>query len=238
MAVLDEHSEEAIAAALLLARENFVASLTLTGSAEFQRRVVAVAVARGIAVKFVDPQLEATRQQILDEKSHAVGKTVVHVLAPALTLSNQSEQRDIATASAAKALPPVPYPVEIPVNYVRSPEALALTPEENYDLVWLAETEVAKAKLTADLQSQGREVRTVEDGVQYLGKIELTADGLFAVQSLGRAAVVVHDLAQLDGHFTSGKEAHITYLGGRGQNKQKDRQTNQQRLGANSLVGR
>ena len=129
MAVLDEHSEEAIAAALLLARENFVASLTLTGSAEFQRRVVAVAVARGIAVKFVDPQLEATRQQILDENSPAVWKTVVHVLAPALTLSNQSEQRDIATASAAKALPPVPYPVEIPVNDVPSPEASALTPE-------------------------------------------------------------------------------------------------------------
>ena len=235
LAVLDEHSEEAIVAALLLAREKFGTNLTLTGSAEFQRRVVAVAVARGIAVKFVDPQLEATRQQILDEASHAVGKKVVHVLAPALTLSNPSEQRDmgglVATAPAVKALSPVQYPVEISVDDVPSPKASALTPEENDDLVWLAETEVAKAKLTAVLQSQGREVRTVEDGVEYFGKIDITADGRFAVQSLGRAAFVIHDLAQLDAQFKDGEEAHITYFGGRGQDKQKDWQTNQPGLG-------
>jgi hypothetical protein len=237
LAVLDEHSEEAIAAALLLAREKFGVNLTLTGSAEFQQRVVAVAVARGIAVQFVDPQLEATRQQILDKNSHAVGKKVVHVLAPALTLSNPSEQREmgglVATDPAVKALPPVQYqyPVEISVNDVPSPEASARTPEESDALVWLAETEVAKAKLTAGLQSQGREVRTVEDGVEYFGKIDITANGRFAVQSLGRAAVVIHDLAQLDGHFTGGEEAHITYFGGRGQDKQKDWQTYQPGFG-------
>ena len=235
LAVLDEHSEEAIAAALLLAHEKFGTNLTLTGSAEFQRRVVAVAVAHGIAVKFVDPQLEATRQQILDETSHAVGKTVVHLLAPTLILSNPSEQREmgghLAPAPVVKALSPVQYPVEISVDDVPSLEASALTPEENDDLVWLAETEVAKAKLTAGLQSQGREVRTVEDGVEYFGKMDITADGRFAVQSLGRAAVVIHDLAQLDGHFTSGEEAHITYFGSRGQGKQKDSQTNQPGLG-------
>ena len=235
LAVLDEHSEEAIAAALLLAREKFGINLTLTGSAEFQRRVVAVAVAQGIAVQFVDPLLEATRQQILDETRHAVGKKVVHVLATALTLSNPSEQWDmggrVSTAHAVKALPPAAYSIEIPVNDVPSPEALALTPEEDDELVWLAETEVAKAKLTADLQSQGREVRTVEDGVEYFGKMDITADGRFAVQSLGRAAVLIHDLAQLDGHFTSGEEANITYIDGRGQDKQKDRRTNQQGLG-------
>ena len=235
MAVLDEHSEEAIAAALLLAHEKFGANLTLAGSEEFQRRVVAVAVAQGIAVKFVDPLLEATRQQILDETSHAVGTKVVHVLAPALTMSNPSEQRQVyglvATAPAVKALPPVPYPIEIPVNDVPSPEASALTPEEYGDLVWLAETEMAKAKLTVGLKSQGREVRTVEDGVEYFGKFDITADGRFAVQSLGRAAVVIHDLAQLDGNFTGGEEAHITYFGSRGQDKQKDRQTNQPGLG-------
>jgi Large polyvalent protein-associated domain 7 len=234
LAVLDEHSEEAIAAALLLAREKFGANLTLTGSAEFQRRVVAVAVARGIAVQFVDLQLETTRQQILEKNSHAVGKKFVHVLAPALALSNPSEQREmgglVATDPAVKALP-VPYPIEISVNDVPSPEASALTPEENAALAWPAETDVARAKLTAGLQSQGREVRTVEDGVEYFGKIDITADGRFAVQSLGRAAVVIHDLAQLDGHFTSGEEAHITYFGGRGQDKQKDWQTYQPGFG-------
>jgi hypothetical protein len=207
----------------------------LTGSAEFQRRVVAVAVAQGIAVKFVDPQLEASRQQILDETRHTVGKKVVHVLATALSLSNPSEQRDmggrVSRAPAVKALPPAAYSIEIPVNDVPSPEASALTSEEHDDLMWLAETEVAKAKLTADLQSQGREVRTVEDGVEYFGKMDITADGRFAVQSLGRAAVVVHDLAQLDAQFTSGEEAHITYFGSRGEDKQKDRQITQPGLG-------
>ena len=91
--------------------------------------------------------------------------------------------------------------------------------------------EIVKAKLTAKLQGQGREVRAVEDGVEYFGKMDITADGRFAVQSLGRAAVVIHDLAQLDGHFTSGDEANITYIGGRGQDKKKGRQTTQQGLG-------
>jgi len=71
LAVLDENSEEAIAAGLLIAREKFGSNLTLTGSLEFQRRVVEVAVAQGIAVKFVNPQLEALRQQIMAEKRHA-----------------------------------------------------------------------------------------------------------------------------------------------------------------------
>lgn len=223
LAVLDEQSEEVIAAGLLLASEKFGPDLGLTGSPEFQRRVVAVAVAQGIAVKFVDPQLEAMRVQLTDEKRQAVRDKVVLVLAPALTLSNKTAQRDTdgldAATPAASTLPPGPHPVDIPVNAVPSAEASSLTPEMNDDKAWIAEAEVAKAKLTADLQSQGREVRKVEDGVQYLGKVEITAGGRFAVQSLGRAVVVVHDLAQLEGHYTSGDDAHIKYIDGRGQDE-------------------
>jgi hypothetical protein len=72
IAVLDQESEEAIAAALLLAREKFGINLRLTGSPEFQRRVVAVAVEQGIAVRFIDPQLDAIRQQMVDVKRHVV----------------------------------------------------------------------------------------------------------------------------------------------------------------------
>ncbi|MHB1490816.1 MAG: LPD7 domain-containing protein [Cellulomonas sp.] len=71
LAVLDENNVDAIAAGLLIAREKFGGNLSLTGSPEFQRRAVQIAVARGIAVKFVDPQLEALRQQILAEKRQA-----------------------------------------------------------------------------------------------------------------------------------------------------------------------
>lgn len=63
LSILDESSEEAIAAGLLIAREKFGGNLSLTGSAEFQRRVVAVAVAQGIAVKFADPLTSNELQQ-------------------------------------------------------------------------------------------------------------------------------------------------------------------------------
>lgn len=72
LAVLDEHSHEAIGAALLIAREKFGSQLTLTGSFEFQQRAVAVAVAQGIFVKFVDPQLEALRLRLVEEKRRPV----------------------------------------------------------------------------------------------------------------------------------------------------------------------
>jgi hypothetical protein len=64
LAVLDPNDDEAIEAALLLGREKF--GTTLTGSPEFQLRVVAVAVAKGIPVKFVDLQLEALRLRFVD----------------------------------------------------------------------------------------------------------------------------------------------------------------------------
>ena len=68
LAILDENSEEAIAAGLLLAREKFGSNLTLTGSPVFQQRAVEIAVAQRIIVKFADPQLEAMRQQLTAEK--------------------------------------------------------------------------------------------------------------------------------------------------------------------------
>ena len=71
LVVLDPNSDDAIAAALLLGREKFGADLTLTGPPAFQRRVVAVAVARGSPIRFVDPQLEAMRLALTKEKRQA-----------------------------------------------------------------------------------------------------------------------------------------------------------------------
>lgn len=71
LAVLDPNDEDAIEAALLLGREKFGTSLALTGSAEFKQRVVSVAVAKGIPVKLVDPQLEALRLRFVDEMRQA-----------------------------------------------------------------------------------------------------------------------------------------------------------------------
>lgn len=68
VAVLDQNSEEAIAAALLISVEKFGKNLTLTGPPEFQRRVIAVAVSRGIFTKFEDPQLESFRLRLMAEQ--------------------------------------------------------------------------------------------------------------------------------------------------------------------------
>lgn len=67
LSVLDPNDQEAIEAALLLGREKFGTTLALKGSPEFQQRVVAVAVAKGIPVKFFDPQLDALRLRLIDE---------------------------------------------------------------------------------------------------------------------------------------------------------------------------
>lgn len=85
LAVLDEHNHEAIGAALLIAREKFGSQLTLTGSAEFQQRTVAVAVAQGIAVKFVDPQLEALRLRLVEEKRHPARAPAKPINVPAVS---------------------------------------------------------------------------------------------------------------------------------------------------------
>ncbi len=71
LAILDEHSEEAIVAGLLLGREKFGSTLTVTGSPEFQQRLVAVAVAQGIAIRFADPDLETMRTQLIADKRQA-----------------------------------------------------------------------------------------------------------------------------------------------------------------------
>lgn len=68
VAVIDQNSEEAIAAALLISVEKFGKNLTLTGPLEFQRRVVAVAVSRGIFTKFEDPRLESFRLRLIAEQ--------------------------------------------------------------------------------------------------------------------------------------------------------------------------
>lgn len=108
LAVLDENSEAAIVAGLLLAREKFGTNLTLTGSPEFQRRVVAVAVAQGIHVKFVDPQLDAIHQQFVDDKYKPT-----HTTAPVKTKTfadpqQPTEAAAIVIASHQAAPPPAP----------------------------------------------------------------------------------------------------------------------------------
>ena len=114
LAVLDPNDKEAIEAALLLGREKFGARLALTGSAEFQQLVVAVAVAKGIPVKFVDPQLEALRLRFVDEKRQA--RAIQH-------LPVQREE----LATVVPDLPPQPTAAE----WIASQSKTAVRPYAN-----------------------------------------------------------------------------------------------------------
>lgn len=124
LAVLDENSEDAIVAGLLLAREKFGSNLTLTGSADFQRRAVEVAVANGISVKFTDPQLEAMRLQLVSEKRQAERpvRTPKPVIQPVEVVRN-----DLVLDSPTPVLqiPQVAEPLAKPVRRSKHEKLLA-----------------------------------------------------------------------------------------------------------------
>ena len=67
--VVNENSETAIAAALAVAKQKFGTTLTLTGSTEFQRRTVEVAVKNNLGIKFSDPSLETYRQSLMEKQN-------------------------------------------------------------------------------------------------------------------------------------------------------------------------
>jgi len=232
LAVLDQNSEEAIAGALLLAREKFGPNLTLTGSPEFQRRVAAVAVAQGIAVKFVDPQIEAIRLQLVDDmrqvelrpapESEPASEQVdqpISVLGVVPTQETTHRRFGSAT-SADKQISEQGTAARADLDQIEP-----VTLERSDDMAQL-DAQMAKSKLVADLQGQGREVRQAMGGIQYLGKITLITER-FAVQSLGRNVVVIHDLAQLDDQYVQGQEALIAYHEGRGRNISQGQQPKQ-----------
>lgn len=67
-----QRDTDAIEAGLLLAREKFGGTaLNITGPDEFRDRVLAVAVERGLDVKFSDPELESRRIEGLRERQEA-----------------------------------------------------------------------------------------------------------------------------------------------------------------------
>ncbi len=107
IAVLDENSDQAIVTGLLIAREKFGSTLTLTGSQEFQQRVVALAASQGIAVKFADPALEEMRLRLVGEKRNAMQQTTrtpARQKPEPVDSSNQPAQREQAPRAAASVV--------------------------------------------------------------------------------------------------------------------------------------
>ena len=93
--MVDEHSEIAIATALAVAKQKFGYTLTVTGSAEFQRHTVEVAVKNNLGIKFADPVLENYRKSLMEKQNalsyrnqHAQSIPPAHLRNRVLDLSN------------------------------------------------------------------------------------------------------------------------------------------------------
>jgi hypothetical protein len=121
--VLDPHSDEAIIAGLMLAQQMYGHTLTLTGPQEFQARVVALAVERGMPIKFADQRLEAYRLQLKAEQAKPFTRPepkredASKVADQAAEASEPQQQ-----AAPAQAVPPVVEPVTPTAKPVPEPE--------------------------------------------------------------------------------------------------------------------
>lgn len=70
VSILDQQSDQAITAGLMLAHQKFGSALTLTGPADFQKRAIEIAVQQRMQVTFVDPAAEQYRQQLIQQQQH------------------------------------------------------------------------------------------------------------------------------------------------------------------------
>jgi hypothetical protein len=81
----------------------------------------------------------------------------------------------------------------------------------------------AKEKTYADImeavKQRGGSAFKVKDGVSYVGTVQLSSDGRFAIQDQGHGAVAIHDLSKREGQYVSGQKAQLTYRDGIGKDK-------------------
>lgn len=105
--VLDLKSDAGIAAALAVAQQKFGNVLELTGSDEFKKNAVAVAVANGLNCRFTDPELDKLRAELQQQKYQAErdaerAKAPEQPPAPAISPSNTPGPQALTTADRAE----------------------------------------------------------------------------------------------------------------------------------------
>lgn len=159
LAVLDPNSDEVIEAALLLAYEKFGTNLSLTGPPEFQRRTVAVAVNRGIPIKFIDPQLEAIRLELTERELQARIPEVQNIQP---NPAKREESEPEATQQPTRTVVSIQTPL-VPAKGVQSTIELELAaaakpPEQPSTVVSEPELTDADRARPPELQSGARQV--------------------------------------------------------------------------------
>jgi hypothetical protein len=123
--ILDLNSDRDIAAALVTAQQKFGNTLTLTGSPEFQRNAVAVAVENGLSCKFADTALDALRGQLQAEKYQA--ERTADAAARAVAVQVKTQEKAIKTgltphpqSEQSREAGPLPLPLPVVVSEKRN----------------------------------------------------------------------------------------------------------------------
>lgn len=208
LAVLEPDSDEAILAGLLLAREKFGTGLTLTGSAEFQHRAVAVAAAHGISIKFVDPNLEAMRLQLLEENR------IARMLPPTNALPPQA-QRAAAPAAEKRSARSVVVTEqeEAATESKQSIEERAVSIDPHPDSV-PSEPEYQQPAGLAEFEVERPAPVTVSQG-QFSGRVVSIKDGIVTQKVHRDGRTELHDLRALSRPVAVGEVVDIKYQDGR-----------------------
>lgn len=134
--ILDLKSDDGIAAALATAQQKFGQVLTLTGTPEFQKNAVAVAVANNLTCRFADPALDALRDRLQADKYKAEREVIrtpekvtqsppppgEAVAEPIKPVKKPTPEQQVQRANAAKAFvnesTPAVAPVITPIQQI------------------------------------------------------------------------------------------------------------------------
>lgn len=184
--VLDPGSDEAIVAGLLLAQQMYGNTLTLTGPAEFQARVVALSVERGLPIKFADPQLDAKREQLRQQKIQAnVGGEIVSSRAKARDPEGQkftTDKEQRPAVSEEQLLQEIDALMDAEKGAAKALRENRDNDPDTAIALFLAEHEGLEWAKPGDLQ---------------VGRLEASA-GQFAVLHVGRHRYVLHEFDSVE----------------------------------------
>ena len=226
IAVLDTKSDRGIAAALAVAQQKFGQTLELTGSDEFKRKAVAVAVENGLTCRFTDPALDKLREHLQHEKYRAERERMnrarmaaekaqeAEKKAPApQPLQTIQQPREAVPLSPAAQAPEAQQPVSAPAVQPREPVPAA-TPQAQQQRM-----DESMSAMLHWIAAEGGKVDPVEPSQRitaHEGPV-LHADDLHCVQRTGKQQYTIHRLADLDSlPVLDDPKTSIRYQNGKG----------------------
>ena len=206
ISVLDLKSDAGIAAALAVAQQKFGNVLELTGSDEFKKNAVAVAVANGLTCRFSAPELDKLREQLTQQKYQAERDTA------------RAERESLAAEHLEKSKAPPVHPI-IQQTRAAVPFAPALTTADRAELARVekqaarvAQREAeAKAVVAPDADHQTLDTDPAPEAQQPYKTLDVEVpaiDYLADIQQQIEAAKVAADQRSMLAHSTTIEADH------------------------------